>query len=54
VRNPNPAMPDQNESKSPLTLEEFKKQSGEQNPFEHHHDEAGESHEAATAEKGVL
>jgi len=47
VRNPNPAMPDYNQS--PLTLQEFEKQSGEANPFEGE----GAAHEPA-AEKGVL
>ncbi len=51
VRNPNPAMPDY--IQSPLTLEEFKKASDNQNPFEEeHHAEAGEAHEHA-AEKGA-
>ena len=52
VRNPNPAMPDYYQS--PLTLEEFKKASDNQNPFEEeHHAEAGEAHEHAAAEKGA-
>ncbi len=51
LRNPNPAMPDYVDHKSPLSLEEYEEKNG--SPFEHHGEEAAEAGAEHAAEKGA-